>query len=112
MNFAQKQIWLINFDPSFGHEYKKMRPGIIIENNLYIQNFDLLTIVPISSNILNIHSLDVLIPRTMQNRLMNDSVIKTKQINTYDKRRFIKYIGICDDIIFNDIQANVTNYLR
>jgi len=21
MEFKQKQIWLINFDPSFGHEY-------------------------------------------------------------------------------------------
>ena len=25
-NFQRGQIWLVNFDPSFGHEYKKIRP--------------------------------------------------------------------------------------
>jgi mRNA interferase MazF len=41
MIFGQKQIWLINFDPSFGHEYQKMRPSVIIENNRFIDKFDL-----------------------------------------------------------------------
>jgi len=27
MEFAQKQLWLVNFDPAFGHEYRKIRPA-------------------------------------------------------------------------------------
>ncbi|MCP5106166.1 MAG: type II toxin-antitoxin system PemK/MazF family toxin, partial [bacterium] len=33
MEFNQKQIWLVNFDPSFGHEYKKVRPALIIADS-------------------------------------------------------------------------------
>ncbi|MBM3236847.1 type II toxin-antitoxin system PemK/MazF family toxin [Candidatus Poribacteria bacterium] len=28
--FRCGQIWLVNFDPSFGHEYKKVRPTLIV----------------------------------------------------------------------------------
>jgi mRNA interferase MazF len=48
VEFSQKQIWLINFDPSFGHEYKKVRPGLIIEDSEYIQTGNLITVLPIS----------------------------------------------------------------
>lgn len=111
MAFYQKQIWLINFDPSFGHEYQKMRPGIIIVNNKYVENFDLLTIVPISSKIDIKTDLDVEIPKSLKNRLMFDSIVKTKQINSFDKRRFVKYIGICESSIFNALQNNINDYL-
>ncbi|MCX6154202.1 MAG: type II toxin-antitoxin system PemK/MazF family toxin [Candidatus Kapabacteria bacterium] len=111
MNFSQNQIWLINFDPSFGHEYQKMRPGIIIENNFYMPRFDLLTIVPISSNILHLFELDIFFPKTQSNRLLNDSIIKTKQINSFDKKRFIKYIGLFENEIFLEIQKNISIFL-
>jgi len=35
--FQQGQIWLVNFDPSFGHEYKKVRPALIVQNDKYIE---------------------------------------------------------------------------
>ena len=111
MDFSQKQIWLINFDPSFGHEYQKMRPGIIIENNYFIDKFELLTIIPISSKIENKFDLDIEIQKTSLNRLMYNSIIKTKQINSFDKRRFVKFIGICEDSIFNVLQKNISEYL-
>lgn len=111
MEFQQKQIWLINFDPSFGHECNKVRPGLIIENDYYIQKFDLQTIIPISSNTYNLHILDIIIPRTSNNRLMKDSVLKTKQINSFDKRRFIKLIGLCDNEIFAALKQNILSYL-
>jgi mRNA interferase MazF len=112
MESSQKQIWLINFDPSFGREYQKMRPGIIVENNFYIDKFDLLTIIPISSKINNKFYLDIIIPKTLENRLLYDSIIKTKQINSFDKRRFINYIGNCEESIFNALQNNLFEYLR
>ncbi len=112
MDFSQKQIWLINFDPSFGHEYQKMRPGIIIENNYFIDKFELLTIIPISSKTENKFDLDIEIQRTFLNRLMYNSTIKIKQINSFDKRRFVKFIGICEDSIFNVLQKEISEFLR
>jgi mRNA interferase MazF len=45
MEFKQKQIWLINFDPSFGHEYKKVRPAVIVGDSQYIQTGNLVSIL-------------------------------------------------------------------
>ena len=111
MEFRQKQIWLINYDPSFGHEYNKMRPGIIVENNLYIQEFTLLTIIPISSKVDNISDLAVRISANNSNHLFTSYLIKAKQINTFDKRRFYKYIGICEDSIFENLISNIRQYI-
>jgi len=30
------EIWLVDFDPSFGHEHQKVRPALVIESNPWI----------------------------------------------------------------------------
>lgn len=109
--FRQGQIWLVNFDPSFGHEYQKTRPAIIIQHNDTINYSNLLTIVPISSQLTTITELDILIKTTSNNRLMKDSLIKTKHISSFDKRRFIKLIGICEENTLNIINKNIQKFL-
>ena len=111
MDFSQKQIWLINFDPSFGHEYKKVRPGLIIEDSEYIQTGNLITVLPISSITEKQTELDVNLPKDEKNRLMKDSLIKIKQISSFDKRRFIKYIGGCNQEVFVKVLENIKKYL-
>lgn len=111
MRFKQKQIWLINFDPSFGHEYKKVRPALIIEDSLFIESGNLITVIPISSKTEKIADLDVYLAKDKMNRLMKDSLIKTHQISSFDKRRFIKYIGECDPYIFTNLQTSVEKFL-
>ena len=63
--FQRGQIWLVNFDPSFGHEYKKIRPALIVQNNRYIESGNLLTVIPISSQITKRVELDVLLKKTL-----------------------------------------------
>ena len=111
MKFRQKQIWLIDFDPSFGHEYKKMRPGLIIENTKYIELGNLLTVIPISSKIDKHNELDIMLPKNEKNRLILNSLLKIQQISTFDKRRFVRYIGICDDDIMETVKKNIRKYL-
>ena len=76
--FHRGQIWLVNFDPSIGHEYRKIRPAIIIQYDEFITSNSLLTVIPISSKITNPTSLDILIEKDSRNRLMKDSLIKIK----------------------------------
>ncbi len=45
--FQCAQIWLVNFDPSFGHEYQKIWPALIIQHEDYIASGNLLTVIPI-----------------------------------------------------------------
>ena len=110
-SFRCGQIWLVNFDPSFGHEYKKVRPALIIQNNNYIESSDLLTVIPISSQITKQTELDILLRKDYLNRLMTNSLIKTKQISSFDKRRFIKLIGTIDEEIMKEIENNVKSFL-
>lgn len=111
MEFGQKQIWMLNFDPSFGHEYKKVRPALIIENSVYTKSGNLITALPLSSKVNKRDELDVYLPKDKKNRLMKNSIIKTKQISSFDKRRFIKYIGECDVSVFREVQENIGSYL-
>ena len=109
--FAQRQIWLINFEPSVGHEYRKMRPGLIIESNQYTSVGSLLTVIPISSKVDKLNVLDILIAKSEINRLISNSLLKTMQISTFDRRRFIKYIGFCEEDVFEEVKRSVSLYL-
>lgn len=109
--FERNQIWLVNFDPSFGHEYKKIRPALIIQNDSYINCSNLLTVIPISSQTKKQTELDILIQKNSENRLMTDSLIKIKQISSFDKRRFIKFIGMANQKTINIVNKNLTCFL-
>jgi mRNA interferase MazF len=110
-NFRYGQIWLVNFDPSFGHEYKKVRPALIIQNDEYIESSDLLTVIPISSQITKQTELDILLRKDPQNRLMANSLIKTKQISSFDKRRFIKFVGSVNEDTMEKVKTNIKKFL-
>lgn len=110
-NFRRGQIWLVNFDPSFGHEYKKVRPALIIQSNKYIESSDLLTVIPISSQIMKQTELDVLLIKDSLNRLLTNSLIKTKQISSFDKRRFIKLVGVINEETMEKVICNINKFL-
>jgi mRNA interferase MazF len=109
--FRCGQIWLVNFDPSFGHEYKKVRPALIVQSDAYIEYSNLLTVIPISSKTEKQTELDILVKKDSQNRLKTDSLIKVKQISSFDKRRFIKLIGIITQKIMQEVKENIRLFL-
>ncbi|HLG29005.1 MAG TPA: type II toxin-antitoxin system PemK/MazF family toxin [Candidatus Brocadiales bacterium] len=110
-SFRHGQIWLVNFDPSFGHEYKKVRPALIIQNDKYIESGNLLTVIPISSQITKQTELDILLRKDPQNRLMTDSLLKTKQISSFDKRRFVKFVGSVNEEMMEKIKNRIKVFL-
>ncbi len=42
---------------------------------------------------------------------MTDSMLKTRQISSFDKRRFMKLIGIVDEEIMRKIENNIKLFL-
>jgi len=111
VNLDAGQIWLIDFDPSFGHEYQKVRPALIVENARYIKSGSLITVIPISSATDKFVDLDVSIPSAPVNRLLKDSLVKTRQISSFDKRRLVKYIGACEPTVFASVRDALRRYL-
>ncbi len=108
----QGEFWLVNFDPSFGHEYQKMRPALVVENDDYLALGNLVTVVPVSSQTDKATLLDVPVRRDEENRFQKDSLIKTRQISTFDKRRFVKRIGTCQESVLDRVLANIALYLQ
>jgi mRNA interferase MazF len=110
--FRRGQIWLVNFDPSFGHEYQKVRPALIVQNADYIEKSSLVTVLPISSQISKHTVLDVLVEKDKNNRLAKDSLVKIKQISSFDKRRFCKYVGEINTKKMQEITECLRGYLQ
>lgn len=102
------EIYLVNFDPSSGREYKKVRPAIIIQQTEISEQSHYVTVMPISSNIDRLVEPDVFLPHDQKNRLIKDSVIKVRQISSFNKRRFIKRVGVAN----SPTVRRVRGYLR
>ncbi len=84
-------IWLVNLDPTVGHKIKKIRPSLIIQNNLGNQFSPVTIIAPITSkNIDNVYPFEVLVDITSLER---KSKILLNQIRAIEKERLIKKIA-------------------
>ena len=46
-----------------------------------------------------------------ENRLITNSLIKIKQISSFDKRRFFKLVGIANHEIMNEVKNNLMTFL-
>ena len=86
-------LFLVDFDPSAGHEYQGKRPALVIESDEQIKKSNLITIVPLTSNLENKIDDDILVEVDGDNRLQYDSIIKVYDIISFDYPRFINYIG-------------------
>ena len=83
-------IWLVNYSPSIGHEYQKIRPAVIISPDALMKRANLFTCVAITSKMTKIKPDDIQLPKTSKNKLHQDSVIKMHHVTYYENRRLPK----------------------
>ena len=55
-------IYLVNFDPTVGAEVKKIRPAVVVSNDINNAHSPIISIAPISSRVARIFSFEVEIP--------------------------------------------------
>lgn len=106
MNYGD--IYLVDFALSFGHEYRGKRPAIIIQSDQQLKKTNMVTVMPITSQISKNHSDDIAMSKDDANRLMSDSLIKVHHIKSFDRERFVKKIGVAND----KTMKNIRDYLR
>ena len=80
LNVKQGDLYFINFNPSVGREYQGKRPALIVQSNIQIKKSNLITVMPLTSNLENCLSDDIIIQKNNTNRLISDSVIKVYNI--------------------------------
>jgi len=93
MNIKRGEIYLASLDPVVGKEISKTRPVVVVSNDKNNEFSGTVTILPITSGILQkIYPFEVFLQEGAGN-LPKDSKIKADQIRTLDKSRLVKQIG-------------------
>jgi mRNA interferase MazF len=82
-----------------------------VQSDAHIASSNLLVVIPLSSKTAKKTDLDLLVQKDARNRLKTNSLLKMKQISSFDKRRFIKLIGVADAEILRKAEETVRAFL-
>ena len=99
MNFQRWEIWLAHLDPVVGSEQGKIRPVLLISRQGTIDVLPVITTVPITSRKpgRQVYPNEALLP-SGAGGLVNESIALCYQIRTLDKSRFIRRIGLLQEM--------------
>lgn len=93
LKITRGEIYLINFDPTIGSEVKKMRPALVIQNDVGNRYSDITIVAAISSKFgPKLYPTEVLI-KAGEAGLTLDSVVLLNQIRSIDHQRIVKKLG-------------------
>lgn len=97
MSFPRRgEIYLVSFDPTVGHEIKKTRPALVIQNNISNQYSPITIVAAISSQFGDPpHPREVLIPVGISGLSVASAVV-LNQIRSIDRQRLVKRLGFID----------------
>jgi len=96
------EVYLVNFDPTVGAEAKKIRPALVVSNDINNAHSPIISLAPISSKVLRIYSFEVEIPVGNAGLKMR-SKIMINQTRAVDKARLIKKMGRVTPAILNQV---------
>lgn len=88
-------ILQINLDPTRGHEIKKSRPCLVVQNDTGNKYSPMTIVVPVegAEHVAKMYPINVLIPKG-EGGLDKDSVALCNQIRCVDEERFGKVYGV------------------
>jgi mRNA interferase MazF len=102
------EIYLCSFDPTVGHEIKKTRPALVIQNDVGNRYSPLTIVAAISSGISPAtYPVEVVIDPTAASGLEVRSSIRLDQIRTVDRRRLVRRLGVVDSATMAKVDAAI-----
>jgi len=101
-------ILQINLDPTIGHEIKKSRPCLVVQNDIGNKYSPMTVVVPIegAEHVRKIYPVNVLIPKG-DGGLEKDSVALCNQIRCVDEARFGKTYGVVSPGVMKKIEEAI-----
>ena len=98
------EIYLCSFDPTVGHEIKKTRPALVIQNDVGNRYSPLTIVAAITSAISPVpYPVEVVIDPTAGNGMVVRSSIRLDQIRTVDRQRLARRLGVVDSAIITQV---------
>ena len=85
-------ILLVNFDPTIGAEVRKIRPAVVVSNDINNIHSPIISIAPIRSSISRIFSFEVEIPAGTAGLKVRSKIL-VNQSRAVDKIRLFKKLG-------------------
>jgi len=85
-------VFWVNFDPSVGAEAKKIRPAVVVSNDVNNANSPIVSIAPITSTTGRIYSFEVEIPQGAGGMIKRSKAM-VNQTRAVDKARLVKRLG-------------------
>lgn len=106
-NLIRGSVWLVNLDPTVGHEQAKQRPCIVISANTYNQgNAGLVLIMPITSKQRDLYWYVSMVPP--EGGLDKKSYIICDQVRSLSVQRFSsKMLGLVSDYTMEQIEERL-----
>jgi mRNA interferase MazF len=97
-------IYLVNFDPTVGAEIQKIRPAVVVSNDINNAHSPIISIAPITSRVARIFSFEVEIPAGVGG-LTERSKVMVNQTRAIDKMRILKQIGTLEESYLRKIDT-------
>jgi len=89
------EVWFVALDPTVGHEIKKTRPALVIQNDVGNRHSPLTIVAAMTSKVVLVpYPVEVVVEPTRANGLQVPSAIRLDQIRTVDRRRLIRRMGV------------------
>jgi len=86
-------IFLVNFDPTIGHEIKKTRPALVLQNDISNRYSPITIVAAITSKFETPSYPTEVIIQPEESGLRQVSAVVLNQIQSVDRRRLIKRLG-------------------
>ena len=108
MNVTQKEIVLINY-PFSDLEGKKVRPAIIISNDIFNKKSNDCVAIPLTT-VIKDEPYSILLSQNdlSKGKLLKPSRVRVDKIFTMDKSLIVMSIGFVNDDIFDKIKEELT----
>ena len=107
INIKRGDVVLVNLDPVVGSEQGKIRPVLIIQNNISNEYSPTTIIAPITSKIYSKEfPTNVFLPKK-DSGLDKDSTILLNQIRTIDKSRISKRLSAVNEQIMKRVNMSI-----
>lgn len=92
VSIKRGDVFWVNFDPTVGAEAQKIRPALVVSNDINNTHSPIVSIAPITSNVTKIYSFEVEVP-ARTGGLKTRSKVMVNQTRAVDKLRLIKRLG-------------------
>lgn len=94
------EVWWVDFDPAKGGEIRKIRPAIIVSNDVSNTHLNRLQVVPLTSNTGRLYPTEVVVELAGQK-----SKAMADQLTTVAKERLTTRLGVLSKLDLKSVEG-------